>query len=310
MTTPKIMLILSENWTITSSRNLRSLVDWAVMAEESGIDAVMLSEHISMGPSSSNEGIMANPRAYAAPGNQDPATPWPSSMLLLSAIASCTSKIRLFAGAIIVPLRHPVHLAKQLATLDLLSEGRLIVQPTVSWHKDEYQHLGIPFHKRGKLLDEHLEAWQRLWNDTPASFEGEFYQFKDVYLEPKPYRKGGPVLWFGGQSLHKPLLRRLVKYGQGFHPFGAPKAEELAQLAGAMQAAGRDISELEMVGGIRATFPDINSPADLNQALTSIPPQLAQGYSTICVKPNQFIDDATQMRAFCERVVQGVAMMG
>lgn len=309
MITPKIMLILSENWTITSPRNLRSLVDWAVIAEESGIDAVMLSEHISMGPSSSSEGIMSNPRAYAAPGNQDPATPWPSSILLLSAIAARTTKIRLFAGAIIVPLRHPVHLAKQLATLDLLSEGRLIVQPTVSWHKDEYQHLDVPFHKRGKLLDEHLAAWQLLWNNTPASFEGEFYQFKDVYLSPKPYRKSGPILWFGGQSLHKPLLRRLVKYGQGFHPFGAPKAEELVQLATAMKEAGRNISELEMVGGIRATFPDYESPADLDLALTSIPPQLAQGYTTICVKPNQFIDDATQMRAFCERVVEGVATM-
>jgi alkanesulfonate monooxygenase SsuD/methylene tetrahydromethanopterin reductase-like flavin-dependent oxidoreductase (luciferase family) len=246
---------------------------------------------------------MANPRAYALPGNQDPATPWPNSLLLLSAIAARTSKIRLFAGAIIAPLRHPVDLAKQLATLDLLAEGRLIVQPTVSWHKDEYEALSLPFEQRGELLDEHLAAWEVLWRDTPASFEGQHYRFKDVYLEPKPYRPGGPTLWFGGQSLHKRLLRRLVKYGQGFHPLGAPKPEELARLATAMREAGRDISELELIGGIRAIFPNDNSPADLAQALASIPSQLAQGYSTICVKPNQFIDDAAEMRSFCERLV-------
>lgn len=306
---PKILLILSENWTISSPRNLRTLVDWAVIAEESGIDGVMISEHISLGPSAGELGRMANPRAYALPGNQDPATPWPNSLLLLSAMAARTHKIRLFAGAIIVPLRHPVDLAKQLATLDLLAEGRLIVQPTVSWHQDEYEALGVPFQQRGELLDEHLAAWEVLWRDTPASFEGKYYQFKDVYLEPKPYRPSGPVLWFGGQSLHAPLLRRLVKYGLGFHPLGAPKPEDIERLRVAMQAAGRSLSELEMIGGIRATFPNNDSPADLTEALASIPPQLAQGYSTICVKPNQFIDDAAEMRSFCEQLVRSFAAL-
>jgi len=307
VTSPKIMLILSENWTLTARQNLRSLVDWAVIAEESGIDGIMLSEHISLGPGAGARGREPNERAYAAPGNQDPATPWPSSLLLLSAIATRTTKIRLFAGAIIVPLRHPVHLAKQLATLDCLAEGRLIVQPTVSWHQDEYEHLGVPFHNRGKLLDEHLAVWDVLWRDTPASFEGEFYRFNNVYLEPKPYRPGGPVLWFGGQSLHPALLRRLVRYGQGFHPFGAPTADDLTKLTTAMQEAGRDIGQLELIGGIRATFPDDHSPANLEQALTSIPPQLAQGYTTFCVKPNQFIDHAAELRSFCERLVHAFA---
>ena len=160
----------------------------------------MISEHIVLGPSAGSQGVMGNPRDYALPGNQDPATPWPSSIVLLSAIAAATTTLRLFAGAIIVPLRHPLHLAKDLATLDLLAEGRLIVQPTVSWHKDEYEALGIDFHRRGARLDEHLAAWKLLWRDGPASFEGEHYHFSDVYLEPKPYRPDGPVLWFGGET--------------------------------------------------------------------------------------------------------------
>lgn len=213
-----------------------------------------------MGPSAVANGVMSNPRVYAEPGNQDPFTPWPSSILMMSAIAARTSKIRLFGGAIIAPLRHPVLLAHQLATLDLLSEGRLIVQPTVSWHKDEYAHLNIPFEKRGKLLDEHLAIWKLLWSQSPASYESEYFQFEDLYLEPKPYRDGGPTLWFGGQSVHGAVLRRLAKFGDGFHPFGAPTSDDLAKLEAALQAEGRSYAALEKVGGIRARFPDDASP--------------------------------------------------
>jgi len=309
MAAPKIMLILTENWTIVDSKDLRKLVDWAVIAEEAGVDGVMLSEHITLGPSAGANGIMGNPRAYALPGNQDPATPWPSSMLIMSAIAARTSKIRIFGGAIIAPLRHPILLAHQLATLDLLSEGRLIVQPTVSWHKDEYEHLGIPFNKRGKLLDEHLKIWKLLWSTSPASYKSEFFQFEDVYLEPKPYRKGGPTLWFGGQSLHEALVRRIVEYGDGFHPLGPPPPEELDVLKQALTAAGRNYNDLEKIGGIRATFPDEYSPANLAADLASIPPQLELGYATICVKPNQFIDTADEFEGFCYQLVEGFSKM-
>ena len=218
----KLVLVLSENWTLTLPRDLRTLVSMAVEAEEAGFDAVMVSEHVVLGPGADAEGLPANPRDYALPGNQDPETPWPSSLVLLSAIASATTRLRLAASAVIAPLRHPLLLAKDLATLDLLSEGRLVVQPTVSWHRPEYEALGVPFEKRGELLDEHLAAWDVLWRDTPASFEGRHYRFRDVYLEPKPWRPDGPKLWFGGASLHDRLLRRLVRYGHGFNPLGSP----------------------------------------------------------------------------------------
>ncbi len=120
---PRLVLVLSENWTMVSPRDLRALVHVAVEAESAGVDTVMISEHVVLGPSSSAEGIMANPRDYAAPGNQDPATPWPDSIVLASAIAAATSRLRIALAAVIAPLRHPLLLAKQLATLDLLAEG-------------------------------------------------------------------------------------------------------------------------------------------------------------------------------------------
>jgi len=310
MATPRLVLVLSENWTMTPPRDLRALVRLAVEAEDAGFDCVMLSEHIVLGPSADAEGLMANPREYALPGNQDPAMPWPSSIVLLSAIAAVTTRLRLAAAAILAPLRHPLLLAKELATLDLLSEGRLVVLPTVSWHRDEYDALGVPFDKRGELLDEHLAAWQVLWRETPASFHGRHYEFEDVYLEPKPYRPDGPRLWFGGSSLHDRLLRRIVAYGHGFNPLGAPTAEELARLAEAMAAAGRDVRELEMVGGTRAVFPDADSVADLDQALASIPGQVSAGFGSICVKPSQFLDDVSEYGTWCHDVVRRVEAMG
>ena len=200
MTPPKLILILSENWTLVPPNDLRSLVRMALDAEDAGFDAVMVSEHVVLGSSSGRSGQPENPRDYALPENQDPRTPWPSSLLLLAAVAAATERIRLVAGAVIPPLRHPLLLAKELATLDLLSEGRLVVQPTVSWHRDEYEALGVPYRERGERLDEHLAAWRSVWAMSPASFEGRHYRFTDVFLEPKPFRSEGPPLWFGGSA--------------------------------------------------------------------------------------------------------------
>jgi probable F420-dependent oxidoreductase len=300
---PKLVLVLSENWTLTPPRDLRALVRMAVEAEAAGADAVMVSEHLALGPSANAQGEPVNPREYALPGNQPPDTPWPSSLVLLAAIASATTRLRLAASAIIAPLRHPVALAKELATLDLLSEGRLVVQPTVSWHRDEYDALGVPFSRRGELLDEHLAAWQALWRDTPASFEGRHYRFRDAYAVPKPFRPDGPRLWFGGESLHDRLLRRLVRYGHGFNPLGRPSEADLERLAGAFAAAGRDVAELEFVGGTRAVFQSPDGVADLELALASIPEQMDHGFSSFCLKPSQFTDDPADVGELCARAV-------
>jgi probable F420-dependent oxidoreductase len=309
MTPPKLILILSENWTIASPRNLRQLVNFAVEAEEAGFDGVMLSEHIVLASGSDADGLPGNPREYALPGNQDPRMPWPSSLVLLGAIAAATTRIRLIAGALIAPLRHPLVLAKQLATLDLLAEGRLVVQPTVSWHRAEYEALGVPFDERGDLLDEHLAAWGVLWRDTPASFEGSHYRFTGVYLEPKPYRPTGPVLWFGGSSVHERLLRRIVEHGRGFNPLGSPKPGDVERIEEAMAEAGRDIRELEMIGGTRGAFTDTTSVADLEQALASIPAQVARGFTSICIKPSQFTDDPAEVGPLCREIVARVSAL-
>ena len=305
----RLVHVLSENWTLTPPRDLRALVRLAQEAEDAGFDAVMVSEHVVLGPGAAAGGLMPNPRDYALPGNQDPAMPWPSSLVLLSAIAAATTTLRLAASAIIAPLRHPLLLAKEVATLDLLSEGRLVVQPTVSWHEPEYAALDVQFAARGALLDEHLAAWQAAWGPSPSSFAGDHYRFGGVWVEPKPFRPDGVRLWFGSSTLHDRLLRRLVRYGHGWNPLGHPSDEDLARLRAALAEAGRDPGELELVGGTRGRFPDEQSVADVDEALATIPGQVERGFTSICVKPSQFLDDPARHGEWCRDVVAKVAAL-
>lgn len=303
----RLLMVLSENHAIVPPRDLRSLVDLAVQAEAAGVDGVMLSEHVVLGRDSAAAGQMANPRDYAAPGNQPPSTAWPSSLVLLSAIAQATARLRLVAGAIIAPLRHPLLLAKELGTLDLLSHGRLVVLPTVSWSRDEYAALGVPFAERGQILDEQLAVLARAWGPYPVSHPGPRFPFTDVWLEPGAAGPSGPPLWFGGVGMRPPLARRIARYGSGLNPFGPLTGADLALLAAVMSEHGRQLSELELVGGIRGRFTGRDDIADLDEALADLPRQLAQGFTTICFKPAMFVRSAAEVGALCRELVTRVA---
>ncbi len=303
----RLLMVLSENHAIVPPRDLRGLVDLAVQAEAAGVDGVMLSEHVVLGRDSAAAGEMVNPRDYAAPGNQPPSTAWPSSLVLLSAIAQATTTLRLVAGAVIAPLRHPLLLAKDLGTLDLLSGGRLVVLPTVSWSRDEYAALGVPFAERGQILDEQLEVLARAWGPYPVSHAGPRFPFADVWLEPGAAAPSGPVLWFGGTGMHPRLARRIARFGSGLNPFGPLTDADLATLAVVMSEHGRDLSELELVGGIRGRFAGRDGIADLDEALADLPHQLAQGFTTICFKPAMFAGSAGEVGGLCRELVARVA---
>jgi len=302
-------MILTENHTLLDPRDMRGLVRMAQVAEGAGLDAVMVSEQTMLGGDAARNGLMSNPRMYAAIGNQDPHTPWPSSVATLAAVAAATERVRIVAGAIIPPLRHPLLLAKDLATIDLLCEGRLVVQPTVSWQESEYAAHGVPFHRRGAILDEHLAAMAAVWSGSPAEFHGEFFDFADVYSEPKCWRHDGPTMWFGGERMHPALVRRIVRYGSGFHPFGVPTDEDLSILAEGLASAGRDIAELELVGGTRATFDGPDSVADVVRAMADFPDQIARGFTTFCMKPSQYTDDPGEVMEICLLMQELLATM-
>jgi probable F420-dependent oxidoreductase len=303
-------LVLSENWTLRPSPTLNDLVDIAVDAEAAGVDGVMMSDHVVLGASAKARGLPFNLRDYAMPGNQEPDSSWPSPYVVLAAIAARTSTLRLVVGALISPLRHPLVSAKDLATLDQLSQGRLVVLPTVSWHDEEYAALGVAFHRRGAILDEQLEIWRRAWTGSPFHFHGQYYSFDDVWLEPRAVRVQGPQLWFGGSSLHPALIRRLVTYGSGFNPLGQPLDHELLALDLALDEAGRTRDDIEMVGGLRGNFATPDSIADLDEAIDAVADQVTSGYRTFCFKPSMYTDELGDVGRVCHRVVQRLGEWG
>lgn len=306
----KMMLLLTENQTMDPTPDVADLVTMAIEAEKAGFDAVMVSEHIVLGNSANEFGLPENPRDYALPGNQSPDTFWPSPVVLLSAVAQATSRIRLVFGALIAPLHHPLSIAKEVATLDRLSKGRVVLQPTVSWHKQEFDAMGVPFHERGAILDEQLEVLALAWGPQPFSFHGRYFTISDAYLVPGPYRSEAPPLWFGGSTVNSAVLRRLVRYGVGFNPLGSPSPQEMENLERHLHEAGRSLEEIELVGGTRANFPDAHSVGDLDEAIYSIRASAQQGYKTICIKPSQFIDSLAEIGPFCRSVVEKVEALG
>jgi probable F420-dependent oxidoreductase len=169
---------------------------------------------------------------------------WLDPISTLTFVAGCTEKLRLGTTVLILPYRMPVQTAKQIASLDVMSEGRAILGVGVGWMAEEAAVLGMPWDKRGKRSDEQLEVFHRLFTEREPSFDGEYYSFPKVGFEPKPLQSPFPI-WVGGST--PVAFRRVAKYGQAFHAAFQPR-EELAsawtQIQQECEAIGRDPAEL------------------------------------------------------------------
>jgi probable F420-dependent oxidoreductase len=117
----------------------------------------------------------------------------------------------------LLPLQHPIVTAKALSSIDWLSSGRVTVTFGVGWLEKEFEALGVPFHERGAMSDEYVQAIIELWTQDEPSFEGKYVSFRDVAFEPKPVQKPHPPVWFGGDA--DAALRRTARYGSGWWPF-------------------------------------------------------------------------------------------
>jgi probable F420-dependent oxidoreductase len=171
---------------------------------------------------------------------------------LMAFIAGKTRALRLISSVMILPHRNPVVTAKMLATIDVLSGGRVTVGVGVGWMREEFEALGAPdFDRRGAASDEYIRIFKALWTQDPASFHGEFYRFEAIRCLPHPVQKPHPPIWIGGHS--KAALRRVARLGDGWHPVGANPAAPLrppemrallAELHRLTEAEGRDPSTL------------------------------------------------------------------
>ncbi len=142
---------------------------------------------------------------------------WHHGTVFLAGVAGKTEKLGLASSINILPLQNAIVQAKAWSTLDWLSGGRATAVVAVGWLKEEFDLLGVPFHERGAICDEYVQAMLTLWHDADPEFEGKYVSFKDVGYEPKPQNL---PLWFGGDA--EAPLKRIAKWGDGWAPFLTP----------------------------------------------------------------------------------------
>ncbi len=178
----------------------------SIAAEELGYDSLWVSDHVVV------------PKDHKGFGNVffDPVT-------ILSYIAAKTKTIKLGTSVIVLPYRNPLVFAKEISTIDVLSEGRVVLGIGAGWLKEEFDALGINYEERGKVANESLEIIKELYSNNSPSFKGKYYKFSDIDFYPKPFNNRIPEIWVGGSSNNS--LLRSVKYGNGWHGVGNTPAE-------------------------------------------------------------------------------------
>ncbi|HLI79326.1 MAG TPA: LLM class F420-dependent oxidoreductase [Candidatus Binataceae bacterium] len=168
--------------------------------------------------------------------------------IALTAMAAVTEKIRLGTGICLVPEHNPVVLAKVVATLDWLSNGRVALGVGIGWLEEEFQALGIPWERRAARTRECIDAMRKLWGDPISAYSGEFVKFEGVRSNPKPAQGDKVPVLFGGES--GPALRRVAEYGNGWYGFNLlpdEAAAKIRRIEELLKANHRKLSELEII---------------------------------------------------------------
>jgi probable F420-dependent oxidoreductase len=229
VTTPSIGL-----FALNQHAGAEALVRLAPLAEELGYDSLWMGEHV----------VVPDPRRPPSP--MEPDEPIHDPLVALAFAAAHTTSIRLATGILILPQRNPVVLAKQLASLDSISSGRLIVGIGVGYLEPEMTAVGVPMKRRGARADDYLASMRALWEDDRPSFDGEFVRFDGINAHPRPVQTPLPVV-IGGHT--DAAHRRAARAGQGWYGFMLDldrTAQQVSGLRRALAEEGRDPEELEL----------------------------------------------------------------
>ena len=220
-------------------------VEFAQAAEAAGFESLWTVEHVIV-PSNYESAYPYDPSGKM-PGSEE--MPIPDPLIWLAYLAAATSRINLATGVVILPQRNPVVLAKELATLDHLSGGRMHLGVGVGWLEEEFDAIGVPFAERGRRTDDHVAAMRALWTQDAASYHGEFTNFDNCILRPRPVQPSIPIHVGGHTDI---AARRAGRLGDGFFP-GKGTHAELARSFGLVRetavAHGRDPGAIEMTTG-------------------------------------------------------------
>ena len=245
----------------------------AMAAEATGFATLWSGEHVVLVDRPGSRYPYSADGQIAVPADAD----WLDPLLGLSFIAAVTTTIGLATGVLLLPEHNPVLSAKQAATLDVLSGGRLTLGVGIGWSAEEFAALGIPFAGRGRRTAEYVAAMRTLWADDVASFSGEFTRFESVRVNPKPVRGRRIPVVLGGNS--DAALGRVAAFGDGWYGFNLPAAavaERVAALAGHCQQHGRSLRELSvavaLTDGDPGLLPELARAGVTELVLVGAPP--------------------------------------
>ncbi len=215
------------------------VLDVARAAERLGFHSVWTTDHIAFPKVRTTEYPYQESTTELA---FSPGMDWLDPIAVMGVVAGATERITIGTSVLVVPYRHPVVLAQELASLDRLSEGRIVLGVGSGWMDQEFAAVGVPKRERGARTDESIDLMQRLWEATgPISFDGRFWRLDEVVLASRPHRPGGPPVMVGGNS--EPALRRAGRLGDGwlgFEVFVDQVPDKRETLARAAKEAGRD----------------------------------------------------------------------
>jgi probable F420-dependent oxidoreductase len=250
----------------------------AAAAEAQGFSTLWSGEHVVMVDRPDSRYPYSADGQIAVPAAAD----WLDPLVGLSFAAAATQRIELATGVLLLPEHNPVLLAKQAASLDALSRGRLTLGVGVGWSREEFEALGVPFERRGARAAEYAAAMRVLWREDIASFSGEFLAYESVRVNPKPVRHRQIPIVVGGNS--DAALRRVAAWGDGWYGFnlagvGAVR-QRIARLNELCAETGRDVRELQLAVALESGEPgDVPALAELGVTelvLVESPPEDSQ----------------------------------
>ena len=240
--------------------NHDDLLKFSESAETLGFHSIWASDHVVLPIEETSLYPYTDDGRFTA-NAEDPQL---DALILLSFLSSHTQKIKMGTSVLIAPYRNPILQAKMLASLDVLSNGRLICGLGVGWWKEEFAALQAPFENRGVATDEYIQIFKTLWEDNKPKFNGETYNFSDIAFFPKPVQEpNGIPIWVGGHT--KRAIRRTVKYGDAWHPTRLTplKIKEMKPyLSEQCQIHERDINEITISLKRTLHFTDIDIPTN------------------------------------------------
>ncbi|GMU78674.1 MAG: LLM class F420-dependent oxidoreductase [Acidimicrobiia bacterium] len=258
------------------------LVDLAVAADAAGIDRLVMSDHVVFGE---NLEAYGDPKLGGAKGGKQPTGPdghWLDPVATIAYLSALTTRVRFGTNILIAALRRPVTLAKELATIDVLSGGRLDLGVGVGWQREEYEAAGLSYDGRGRLLDHTLEVCQLLWREPSATYDADGLSFANIHQMPKPVQAGGVPVWVSG-TVNPRSMRRLARFGSGWIPWGDDANEVAAgitKMRAAVEALGRDPAELGVVGNAPVVR-DADGNLDVAAAVAGAPALVEAGVTDV-----------------------------